>query len=154
MPFKNNDVGTCLVVQWLGTHLAVQGTWVRGCWSENSDPTCRRAPKLSHHNQRARALHLDPKGPINIFKKITKKVKMVSSYHVPIGVSTLTKLTGKLSFTSEFMLDLRLLRSYFVPDPLPTHQFPKTGSCVFPAPERSCPPSWSLVCGVPAPTGD
>ena len=78
---------------------------------------CTTATEPVHHNQRARALRLDPNGPINIFKKITKKVKTVSSCHVPIGVSTLTKLTGKLSFTSEFMLDLRLLRSYFVPCP-------------------------------------
>ena len=39
---------------------------------------------------------------------VTKKFKIVSSCHVPIGVSTLTKLIRKLSFTSEFMLDQTL----------------------------------------------
>ena len=63
----------------------------------------------------------------------------------PLG-SAHIKLTGKLFFTSEFMLDLRS-RSYSVPDPLPTHQFPKTGSCVFPAPDTHAhlPGHWFVV---------
>ena len=69
---------------------------------------CTAATEPVHHSPRAHALHLDPNSPINILKIIiTKTVNIVSSFHVPTGVSTLTKLTGKLCFTSEFMVDLR-----------------------------------------------
>ena len=40
--------GTSLVVQWLRTHLPMQGTQVRALVRE--DPTCRGATKPMHHN--------------------------------------------------------------------------------------------------------
>ena len=42
------DSGTFLVAQWLGVHLAMQGTQVRALVRE--DPTCHRATKPVHHN--------------------------------------------------------------------------------------------------------
>ena len=51
---KKNRKGTCLVAQWLRTHLPRQGTWVQSLVWE--DPTCRRATKPVHYNYWACAL--------------------------------------------------------------------------------------------------
>ena len=46
--------GTSLVVQWLGSRLPMQGTWIRALVPE--DPTCRRAAKPVRHSYWACAL--------------------------------------------------------------------------------------------------
>ena len=52
--YKNKLVGTSLVVQWLRTHLPLQGTRVWALIQE--DPTCHRATKPMRHNYLAWAL--------------------------------------------------------------------------------------------------
>ena len=51
---KNSVVGTSLVVQWLRTHLPIQGTRVRALGQE--DPTCHGATKPVRRIYRACAL--------------------------------------------------------------------------------------------------
>ena len=46
--FKNVQIGTSLVAQWLRIHLPMQGTHVRALVRE--DPACRRATKPMCHN--------------------------------------------------------------------------------------------------------
>ena len=48
---KTKNPGTSLVVQWLGTHLSIQGTPVQSLVQE--DPTGRGATKPVWHNHEA-----------------------------------------------------------------------------------------------------
>ena len=52
--FKNKQIGTSLVAQWLRICLPMQGTRVQSLVRE--DPTCHRATKPVHHNYWACAL--------------------------------------------------------------------------------------------------
>jgi len=46
--FKNKNIGTFLVVQWLTIRLKMQGSWFRSLVPE--DPSCCGATKPAFHN--------------------------------------------------------------------------------------------------------